>query len=173
VSFTSTEGGALPTQIQGLFTQATKEYHVVRRYRNPVADAIVRLSEIPGTARQKRIPGPKGAGKGGHVNGSGDGKYGLSQSYRSREERQNERSGKHSVAGGGPAAAAADKREADTKGHKARVSFELPTPMRLQHDEDEDQHHEGYGSDAGRIIRDEAYEICRRLWEIGEVAEAG
>lgn len=155
-SFNTNQGVA--PQIQGLFTQTAKEYQVVRRFRNPVADAIYRLGEIPGTTRRNTHIPKQQKGKAGYVNG-GDGKYGLSQSYRSREERQNdteERQARHGHL--------APK---NASGHKSRVSFDLPRP-----DEDEDDGMSA-GSDDGRTVQDEAYEICRRLWEIGDVAEGG
>jgi hypothetical protein len=165
VSFTSNEG-AVPAQIQGLFTQATKEYQVVRRFRNPVADAIIRLSEIPGTSRHNTHI-PKQKGKAGYVNG-GDGMYGLSQSYRSREERQNEKEAKE-ARHGHLAAESSAAGQRHTPGHKSRVSFDLPRAE----DREEEEDRLSAGSDDGRIVHDEAYEICRRLWEIGEVAEGG
>ncbi|QDS72258.1 hypothetical protein FKW77_005996 [Venturia effusa] len=159
-SFNSNQGVA--PQIQGLFNQTAKEYQVVRRFRNPVAEAIHRLGEIPGTSRRNtHIPRQQRA-KPGYVNG-GDGKYGLSQSYRSREERHNETDAQQ--ARHGYLAPSAAQRHAT--GYKSRVSFDLPRA-----DEDEDDV-ASVGSDDGRIVRDEAYEICRRLWEIGDGAEGG
>jgi hypothetical protein len=166
VSFTSNEG-PIPAQIQGLFTQATKEYQVVRRFRNPVADAIIRLGEIPGTSRHNTHI-PRQRGKAGYING-GDGKYGLSQSYRSRDERQNERESRD-ARHGHLAAEGNTTGQRHTPGHKSKVSFDLP---RAEDREEEEEERLSTGSDDGRIVRDEAYEICRRLWEIGEVAEGG
>lgn len=159
-SFNLNQGVA--PQIQGLFNQTAKEYQVVRRFRNPVGEAIHRLGEIPGTSRRNTHIPKQQRGKAGYING-GDGKYGLSQSYRSREERQNETEAQQ-ARHGHLAPSAAQKLAA---GHKGRVSFDLPRP-----DEDEDDRMSA-GSEDGRIVRDEAYEICRRLWEIGDVAEGG
>jgi hypothetical protein len=167
VSF-STEG-AFPPQIQGIFNQTTREYQVVRRFRSPVADAIIRLSEIPSAPRQKVIPRPKG--KPAHTNGV-DGKYGLSQSYKSRDENHI-RDARVEQNGHGPSGTeqgpSSDRRS--LHGHRSRVSFDLPGRPQPQ-DDDEDEQDSFPGSDHARA-RDEAYEICRRLWEIGEVAEAG
>jgi hypothetical protein len=167
VSFSSE--GAFPPQIQGIFNQTTREYQVVRRFKSPIADAIIRLSEIPSPPRQKQIPKPKG--KTGQANGI-DGKYGLSQSYRSREE-QHLRDARIEQHGHGPNgadhASGSDRRS--VHGHRSRVSFDLPgRPQPL--DDEDDEPDAFLSSDNGRV-RDEAYEICRRLWEIGEVAEAG
>jgi hypothetical protein len=165
VSF-STEG-AFPPQIQGIFNQTTREYQVVRRFKSPIADAITRLSEIPSAPRQKQIPKPKG--KTTQANGV-DGRYGLSQSYRSREEQhiRDARIEQHGHApNGADHASSSDRRS--THGHRSRVSFDLPGRPQ---DEEEEEQDSFPGSDNGRV-RDEAYEICRRLWEIGEVAEAG
>jgi len=139
-----------------------------------VADAILRLGEIPGTSRHNtHIPKQKGRA---NANG-GDGKYGLSQSYRSRDERENEREmrearqAKHGHGPGGIDRGGERTRNGHghAPGHRTRVSFDLPRPL----DGEDEVEGLSAGSDDGTIIRDEAYEICRRLWEIGEVAEGG
>ncbi|KAE9961910.1 hypothetical protein BLS_001148 [Venturia inaequalis] len=159
-SFSLNQGVA--PQIQALFSQTAKEYQIVRRFRNPVGEAIHRLGEIPGTSRRNTHIPKQQKGKAGYLNG-GDGKYGLSQSYRSREERQNETEAQQARHGH----LAPNAAQRNTAGHKSRVSFDLP-----RGDEDEDDR-ESVRSDDGRIVRDEAYEICRRLWDIGDVAEGG
>ncbi|TID20932.1 hypothetical protein E6O75_ATG05697 [Venturia nashicola] len=159
-SFSLNQGVA--PQIQALFSQTAKEYQVVRRFRNPVGEAIHRLGEIPGTTRRNTYIPKQQKGKAGYING-GDGKYGLSQSYRNREERQNgteAQQGRH-----GHLAPSTAQRNA--VGHKSRVSFDLPRA-----DEDEDDR-ASVRSDDGRIVRDEAYDICRRLWDIGNVGNVG
>lgn len=70
---------AAAVQIQGLFNQTTKEYNVVRRFRNPLAESVKRLAESS-DIRQKHIQRPKSS-KG--LTGSGSSSAGsLSQTYR-------------------------------------------------------------------------------------------
>ncbi|KAJ9151360.1 hypothetical protein NKR23_g3022 [Pleurostoma richardsiae] len=67
------------------------EYLIVRRYQNPVARSLARLSQLPGADKGVRIPksGATTTGGGGHSKRtsvlSGGGQYGLSQSYHSRD----------------------------------------------------------------------------------------
>lgn len=85
-----------------LLDRAGMEYMVVRRYQNPVARSLVRLSHIPGAEKSRRIPLPNG-GSPGHAKRHSD--YAavgaaarLSQSYR---ERGTSRPGSSAAAVGG------------------------------------------------------------------------
>ncbi|KAF2421162.1 hypothetical protein EJ08DRAFT_597680 [Tothia fuscella] len=140
--------GSLPPQIQGLFHQTAKEYKVVRRFRNPVADAIIRLSEIPNPPRQKKAP-------------RGDENHDRAESRAEtlvNDKRRPETNGGGSV-----------RKGVQGLGHKSRVSFDLPGKSQA-HDDDEDDAESFPSSETSRV-RDEAYEICRRMWEIGEAAD--
>lgn len=136
--------GRLDPRLQQQFNHVAVEYNVVRRYRNPIADALARIYQMPGMSRKTRIPKTQKA------NGLATGASSLSTSFndgvtetdgassrRSRVSFENEQSGR----------ASRSRAEADFEG---RQSFE---------------------SEHGRS-RNEAEEICRRLWESAEVVEA-
>ncbi|KAI1273955.1 hypothetical protein F5Y07DRAFT_390941 [Xylaria sp. FL0933] len=71
-------------RINKLLERTGMEYLVVRRYQNPIARSIQRLSQIPGANKNRRIP--KQNGTNGTTNGKsslevdGAGRLGLSQS---------------------------------------------------------------------------------------------
>ncbi len=72
-------------RLQRQFEQKTgQEYLVVRRYRNPIGDAIARYNEFPGNKKNRRIPPQMGRE---YVN-SGDGRMGLSQSLKEPRNRE-------------------------------------------------------------------------------------
>jgi hypothetical protein len=167
LSFASSEGGT-PAQIQALFAQISKEYNVVRRYRNPIADATARAREMPHTGKVggKKVEGTvssraQAAKQKAHQNG-------VAANGHSSSPEQNLR-----INGPGRTSTnlknGTDKRQAtmkkeEQKGHKSRVSFDLPS-VKTQESDDEDA--------GGGRGRNEAYEICRRLWEIGDGEVAG
>ena len=72
-------------RIGKLLERTGMEYLVVRRYQNPIARSISRLSRMPVNQKQRRIPqqnGPNGMGPNGRPSDlSGPGNYNLSQSY--------------------------------------------------------------------------------------------
>jgi len=165
---------AAAVQIQGLFNQTTKEYNVVRRFRNPLAESVRRLGESS-DIRQKHIQRPKSSkGLGGSGSSSGGS---LSQTYResaatssSNPHRQNTNSSQRT-------ASSSKTEEGETlHTHRGRVSFDLPRRPAPQDSDDEIKgaKAESFGSDNGRV-RDSAYEICRRMWALdysgGGVAE--
>jgi hypothetical protein len=179
LSFTSTEGGS-PAQIQALFAQINKEYNVVRRHRNPVADAAARQREIPRPERRPLVRRPprrvdengvpldghespidsfKGHNEREHWHGRHEtGEHRSRHDHRaSRVEDYNEREKRH----------APPKKE--EKGHKSRVSFDLPS-VRTD-DTDDENNTPSRGGSARTTLgeRNEVYEICRRLWEMSEV----
>ncbi|KAJ4349667.1 uncharacterized protein N0V89_008284 [Didymosphaeria variabile] len=74
----STNGeGRLDPRLQQQFNHVSVEYNVVRRYRNPLVEAIVRIEQMPGTPRKSRVP--KSAGTNGLSNVHGGSS--LSASY--------------------------------------------------------------------------------------------
>ncbi|KLU89242.1 hypothetical protein MAPG_08216 [Magnaporthiopsis poae ATCC 64411] len=85
-----------------LLDRAGMEYMVVRRYQNPVARSLVRLSHIPGADKSRRIPLPNGGGPGHAKRHSDYAAVGaasrLSQSYR---EQGTSRPGSSAAAVGG------------------------------------------------------------------------
>ncbi|PSN75487.1 hypothetical protein BS50DRAFT_41175 [Corynespora cassiicola Philippines] len=132
--------GRLDPRLQHQFNHVAVEYSVVRRYRNPLADSISRIEQIPGTPRRRRTP--KATGTNGHV--SVHGSNSLSGSFND--------SGLETGGSGT---------------RRARVSLENGRGSR---DDGEVEGRQSFESDHDRI-RNEAEEICRRLWESTEVVE--
>ncbi|KAK5625895.1 hypothetical protein RRF57_001611 [Xylaria bambusicola] len=72
-------------RISRLLERTAMEYLVVRRYQNPIARSIARLSYLPGVSNNRRIPKQNGA-NGANTHGKnspdndGAGRFGLSQS---------------------------------------------------------------------------------------------
>ena len=140
--------GRLDPRLQQQFNHVAVEYKVVRRYRNPLADSIVRIQQIPGVSRKTRIP------KTGSANGSTTPRtHGASSLSTSFNEAGIETDG------------ASSRRS-------ARVSFdgEHGRP-RSRRDDGEVEGRQSFESDSAPS-RNEAEEICRRLWESAEIMEA-
>jgi hypothetical protein len=174
---------ALPAQIAALFHEAGKEYNVIRRYRDPVADSLYRVRRLQHTkeGRERWVNPPSRKGKSPTPDArSLDGREPKSVQHRPTSSRDSmkrsvdrEMHPHHPPPANIHVTAPQDERgrerqhrgdrvEATKAGHKARVSFDLPsTPQ------EEGGGHESFGSnsDSGRPPPDEAYEICRRLWE--------
>jgi hypothetical protein len=173
LSFTSAEGGA-PAQLHAIFAQINKEYIVVRRYRNPVADAAARAKEIPRperrtAVRQRRASTGRTDENGVSIDGHESPIGGFERHHHAHEGH-----GRHSRH-----ERAVDQNDSDRRphhthkkpeghGHKSRVSFDLSN-VRTE-DSDDDRTPSRVGS---MRTRDEAYEICRRMWELGEVEGGG
>ncbi|KAI9702841.1 MAG: hypothetical protein M1836_008055 [Candelina mexicana] len=77
-------GDGRDPRLQRQFEQTGQEYLVVRRYRNPVGDAIARYTELPGSEKNRRIP-PSTSKV--YLDG-GDGRMGLSQSLKESRNRE-------------------------------------------------------------------------------------
>jgi hypothetical protein len=135
--------GRLDPRLQQQFNHVAVEYNVVRRYRNPVADSLARIYQIPDMSRKARIP------KSPSANGFTTGASSLSTSF---NESGIETDGANS--------------------RKSRVSFENDQGRgRTSRNEDESVYRQSFEHDHTRG-RNEAEEICRRLWESAEVVEA-
>jgi hypothetical protein len=73
------------TRLAKQYEQACLEYAVVRRYRNPLGEALGRLEHVPGVKemRERRIQLERPKSRAGErISVGGDGKMGLSQSLR-------------------------------------------------------------------------------------------
>jgi hypothetical protein len=135
--------GRLDPRLQQQFNHVAVEYNVVRRYRNPVTDALVRIYQIPEMSRKSRMP------KSPSANGFTTGASSLSASFND----------------GGIETDGASSR-------KSRVSFDNDQGRgRTSRDEDDYAYRQSFDNDHARG-RNEAEEICRRLWESAEVVEA-
>jgi hypothetical protein len=136
MTFASGEG-RLDPRLQQQFNHVAVEYKVVRRFRNPIADSILRIQQIPGMAQKSR------ATKSARTNGVAS-VHGTSSLSTSITESGLETLG--------------------TPSRRSRVSFET---VENQRDEGDVEGRQSYGSENERI-RNEAEEICRRLWESTE-----
>ena len=154
-----TVDGRLHPQMRHLFDQTRIEYRRVKMYQNPLVDAIGRLEDSGLVPRMRIASKQKPNKKGGLLSGSGDGAYGLSQSWRS-----------HRSSKSGDAKDKTNESQVQTNGHvrKPRVMFQGV-----------DHHNENHGDrrssldgqqdrdekEAIKSQQDEAREICRRLWK--------
>lgn len=137
MTYTTNGEGRLDPRLQQQFNHVSVEYNVVRRYRNPLVEAIVRIEQIPGSPRRTRAS--RASSTNGFVNVHGSSS--LSTSYHDETEGSASR--------------------------RSRVSFENGRNSR---DEGDVEGRQSFESDNGRI-RNEAEELCRRLWESQEVVE--
>lgn len=161
------ESGPMPAQVQGLFNQTSKEYDVVRRFRNPPAEAISRLGEtsIP---RQQYINRPKNSKP---TPNSPDGS--LNQTFRERDAVPHRH---HTSALSQGHATTRNKGEEQSRAltHRARVSFDLPhRPRPLDAEDVDEEQMESFGNDTGRVRNDPAYDLCRQMWELDYGGDVG
>lgn len=56
INYNANGEGRLDPRLQQQFNHVEVEYKVVRRYRNPLGDSIIRIQQIPGVSRKTRIP---------------------------------------------------------------------------------------------------------------------
>ncbi|KAF2263111.1 hypothetical protein CC78DRAFT_290187 [Lojkania enalia] len=140
LAYAASGEGRLDPRLKQQFDHVATEYKVVRRYRNPLADAILRIEQISGTPRKTRMP--RSAGTNGFV----------------------------SVHGSSSLSTSLNETGVETDGlgnRRSRVSFENGRGRSRDGDMEGRQ---SFDSDTGRV-RNEAEEICRRLWESSEAVE--
>lgn len=142
--YATTGDGRVDPRLQTRFNQAAMEYRVVHRYRNPVADALKRLSETPAAPHATPVPKARTS--------AADGSHGLAQT--SRRD------------GGATEDGERDRRSLHGEVRRSRVSFDIRT---VAEDDGDMEGRQSFGSEVGRE-RDGAFETCRRLWEMGEVS---
>lgn len=139
--------GRLDPRLQQQFNHVSVEYNVVRRYRNPLADSIIRIQQIPGMSRKTRIN-----------------RTGIANGSMSAHSTTNSLS--TSFNGSGIETDGASSRRS------ARVSFNNEHGrLRSRRDNGDVEGHQSFESDHARPAN-EAEEICRRLWESAEIMEA-
>jgi hypothetical protein len=141
MTYTANGEGRLDPRLQQQFNHVTIEYKVVRRYRNPLADSLVRIEQTPGTPRKARVP--KSAGTNGFASAHGSNSHSLSTSFNENVETDG------------------------SSVRRSRVSFDRGPASR---DEADMEGRQSFESENERV-RNEAEEICRRLWESTEVVE--
>lgn len=142
IQYNANGEGRVDPRLQQQFNHVAVEYKVVRRYRNPLADSIRRIQQIPGV-KQKRSSGEF---KSASLNGSAS-IHSLSTSM-------------HESGVEGETDGASSRR--------LRVSFE--TGGRTSREGD-DPDGESVEEEHVRPPT-EAEEICRRMWESAEVVDA-
>ncbi|KAF2139425.1 uncharacterized protein K452DRAFT_232580 [Aplosporella prunicola CBS 121167] len=145
VTYTASGDMVVDRELLRRFDEATTEYRVVRRFRNPIADAIARLSAYPSGLRRRYLamratsssgPAPPAAGAAAAVeNGSANrrSKVSFDLPMRSRDDSDvgaRRESGDSSLSSGSEA-----------------------------------------GGNQSRGPKDEVEELCRRIWERNEMAE--
>jgi hypothetical protein len=139
--------GRLDPRLQQQFNHVSVEYNVVRRYRNPLADSIIRIQQIPGMSRKTRTS-----------------KTGSASGSMSAHSAANSLSTSFNASGIETDGASSQK--------SARVSLdnehERPKSRR---DNGDGEGHQSLESDHARPAN-EAEDICRRLWESAEIMEA-
>ncbi|KAF1941658.1 hypothetical protein EJ02DRAFT_192315 [Clathrospora elynae] len=135
--------GRLDPRLQQQFNHIAVEYSVVRRYRNPLADAIKRIQHIPGMSRKTRIH--KSLSANGIANAHGTSS--LSASFKEAGVE---------IDGASTRRLRVSLRNDQGRGTTSRDGHDL----------------EGRQSCESDQCRNEADEICRRLWESAEMVEA-
>ncbi|KAF2271548.1 uncharacterized protein EI97DRAFT_453603 [Westerdykella ornata] len=170
MTFAASGEGRLDPRLQQQFNHVAVEYKVVRRYRNPLADAVLRIQQLPGVAEKIRKRESR-SGKGLHAAANGTAStHGASSLSTSLNES--------SV-------------EAADRGHsrrRSRMSFEGMEMGREEREGDGggegrlsyESQRSGIGGASSKVEaemremirrRTEAEEVCRRLWESTEVVE--
>ena len=130
-------------QILKRYEQVNVEYRVARRYRNPLADSIARIQQMPGVAKSMRSPKSSRASANGFM--SRDGTHSSAASF---HETGGETEGANS--------------------RRSRVSFD--GGPRGAREDGEEGRRKSFESENERM-RVEAEMICRRLWESSEMVE--
>jgi hypothetical protein len=152
--------GRVDPRLQQQFNHVAVEYKVVRRYRNPLGDSIQRIQQMPGVPRKTASRHSKGTsisnGQSGQSGQSGSLSLSTSMSM----------SGEGAVEADGAGSRRRSRVSMDKDEGRERASRDegegqggqsLARPPPQQHD--------------GRP-RNEAEEMCRRMWESAEVVEA-
>ncbi|KAF1359198.1 hypothetical protein EJ07DRAFT_166217 [Lizonia empirigonia] len=130
LSYNTGGEGRLDPRLQQQFNQVAIEYKVIQRYRNPLADSIIRIQQMPGMLRRLRATTPAS------TNGSSS--LGVSTLSSSINENGIETDG--------------------TGSRRSRMSFD-----------------QGGGEEGRRSLegedrpRNEAEELCRRIWDSTEI----
>ncbi|KAI9835910.1 MAG: hypothetical protein M1819_001808 [Sarea resinae] len=158
-------------RLQRQFEQAALEYRVVRRYRDPVGDALTRLTQLPSAARNRRIPSARQLqghqqSHGSQSYGGGGERSGLSQSLKET------RAGRSAVSLSRVAldGSRGSKDDSSINGHgvngdRARRDSDQDrdiSPERRSGRHDHRHLHHG-GDDDGND--DAAEELLRRIWD--------
>ncbi|KAF2098352.1 hypothetical protein NA57DRAFT_77142 [Rhizodiscina lignyota] len=153
--------GRLDPRLQRQFDQVHLEYKAIRRYRNPLAEAVRKLDRLDSVRRDWLVSGtpplaPSSASMNGH-----------------REEAMTSARASGTTT---PGTGAADRDRAEVGSRRSRVSFDVPSQNEdgeEQEEEDEEGSIESAGNTTIGSHRDDAHEICRRLWDMPAAGESG
>ncbi len=193
-------GEAIDPAIQKQYERATLEYRMVRRYKNPLADAVARLGKRPGGQKLLRLPAQQAENNKGRLMPIGlaksrtgilarerdrtradEGKMGLSQSLKEGSrlsvvgERQEGRRGRNDTHLAPPPPPSSAQRH----GQEPRGAGDGDTHRTADGD---DQKKEEEGEDGGEAEEegedskreeDPVLQILRRMWELAEPVEGG
>ncbi|KAF1995346.1 hypothetical protein P154DRAFT_346562 [Amniculicola lignicola CBS 123094] len=142
MTYTANSEGRLDPRLQQQFNHVAVEYKVVRRFRNPLADAMTRIEQIPGIPRKTRELRADVVAR-HHANGYA-GTSSLSTSYDGGEGR-------------GRSAGGFENRNSASPGEDDQQAQQQQQQQRFENENER--------------VRNEAEEICRRLWESAEAGE--
>jgi hypothetical protein len=192
IGFGFAEGDHFSTQTQSLFSQIGKEYTVVRRYRQPIGDALARIEPHITSPSAKR----KGKGRSFTEPLS---RTDADHAHRSRHRTMDDVDSLHSPSHvpdfhypkpTGPRNTAARQQqqqqhldpddvdsspEKSGKSRKSRVSFEIPpksiaTSEDADDDDDDGEQENDGGGKMRKDAESEVLEICRRMWNLNSIA---
>lgn len=142
-------------RVNRLLERTGVEYNIVRRYQNPVARSLIRLAQLPGNDKARRIPRPGTSGGTGNRNSAhlaGGGQFGLSQSFRDARD------------GGNDARRATAPKRANTSVRHNGTGSSLDTD-----DGGANRLHEGQGLSGASLVNGEDDDgiqaILRSMWD--------
>jgi hypothetical protein len=138
LSYNANGEGRVDPRLQQQFNHVAIEYKVVQRYRNPLADSIVRIQQMPGMLRKLRATKPAS------TNGSST--LGTSTLSNSVNDGTVETDG------------------ATPGSRRSRISFD--------HGGRSEGEESRQSLDEHERPRNEAEELCRRMWDSAEVVDA-
>jgi hypothetical protein len=159
--------GKLDPRLQRQFDQVQQEYNAIRRYRSPVAEAIRQLRQIDGPRRDWVVSGLSTAAASTAPSVNGHVREGIrTPAHSTRTSTATSRLGSTRPH------AEHDRLEVGSR--RSRVSFDVPhndeddddEEEEEEEDDDEDEASVESGGDTLSSQRDDAYEVCRRLWDM-------
>ena len=153
---TDAQDGRADLQLRRLFEQTATEYRRIKMFQDPMAAAIGRLQDAGAVPRKSISTRPKQGKRGGLLSGSGDGAYGLSQSWRShRSNRSGDARDKH-----------IPRHDQNGLARRPRVMFQglENKDERISDGRQSLDGHQDPEEREARPQRDEAKDLCRRMW---------
>lgn len=201
VNYSADSTGRLDPRLQRQFDQVQLEYRAIRRYRNPLAEAIKQLGQCTGPRKEWMASGAS-------ANASTAASL-RTPDHHHRDGARTPVSGMQSRAPSSRASIAGSARNSgavtparghaerdaevgheppETRSHRSRVSFEVPDRANGagdtedagdQADEDDDDDTQDSRSLSSSVDHvnpapyDDTFELCRRLWDMPAAGEGG